>query len=96
MSNLRHHFPHILELIFGFLDDQSLMRSRQVCKSWQEFIDCQKFTWIRIIKGMKVYFIYQNLDFHSFPLAHYVIECLLLNLTHYSSLLDLEETFFVK
>ena len=31
------------------------MRNRQVCKLWKNFIDEQKFTWIRIIERVSLY-----------------------------------------
>ena len=39
----------------GPSDDKSLMKNREVCKSFQKAIDDQKFTWIRIMKGVSQY-----------------------------------------
>lgn len=51
MEDLLSRFPHIGEIIFENLDDQSILSSKQVSKSWYNFINCQKFPWIRIVKN---------------------------------------------
>ena len=50
MGDMLTRFPHIGEIIFYNLDDQSLLRCKKVSKSWYNFIDDKKFLWIRIIK----------------------------------------------
>ena len=52
--------PHVSKKIFEYLDDKSLMKCREVNKSWQKFIDGQRFTWIRIIKAVGEYEKYNN------------------------------------
>ena len=42
-------FPHIPELIFEQLDDESLTDCREVSKSWQKCIDNKKFSWVHIV-----------------------------------------------
>ena len=42
-------FPHLSEAIFVRLDDRSLASCREVNKTWQEFVDCQRIYWIRKI-----------------------------------------------
>ena len=44
-------FPHIPEMIFGQLPDQSLAKCREVSKSWCNYLDQQKFFHVRMIKG---------------------------------------------
>ena len=39
LADLIGQFPHIMSMIFEYLDDRSLMRNRQVCKLWKKFID---------------------------------------------------------
>ena len=45
--NLRFH--HISEQIFGCLDNESLANCQEVCRSWNDFLDGQKFLHARII-----------------------------------------------
>ena len=42
--------PHIGEKIFDSLDNPSLLRCKEVSKTWYDFIDDQKFPWVRMIK----------------------------------------------
>ena len=41
--------PHIGEHIFEELDNQSLTKCREVCKSWKEIIDHKNIPWNRIL-----------------------------------------------
>ena len=41
--------PHIGERIFKALDNQSLTKCREVCKSWQKLIDHKNIPWNRIL-----------------------------------------------
>ena len=43
-------FPHISEAIFNQLDDVTLADCRKINKIWLNFIDNQRFLWIRLIK----------------------------------------------
>ena len=43
--------PHIATMIFGYLDNKSLCQSRQVEKSWLNFIDSHKFYWKRVTQN---------------------------------------------
>ena len=56
-------FPHIAEQIFEYLDDKSLVKCREVVKSWQEFIDNRNLPWKRIVKIEK-YFLDGNSFLH--------------------------------
>ena len=40
--------PHIATTMFAYLDNKSLCQSRQVSKSWLNFIDSQKVYWKRV------------------------------------------------
>ena len=42
-------FTHIAEDILEQLDNKRLISCREVSKSWQEFIDQKKFSWIRLV-----------------------------------------------
>ena len=42
-------FPNLSECVFGRLDDQSLASSREVSKTWRDFVDSQRIYWIRKI-----------------------------------------------
>ena len=43
--------PHIATAIFAYLDNKSLCQTRQVAKSWLNFIDRQKFYWKRVTQN---------------------------------------------
>ena len=43
MEEIILRFPHIGEQIFKLLDDKSLAESREVSRSWQKFINEEKF-----------------------------------------------------
>ena len=42
-------FPHVGKKIFEDLDNKNLTNCREVCKSWQTFIDNENITWNRIL-----------------------------------------------
>ena len=42
--------PHVSKQILEYLDDRSLMNCRILSHFWKNFVDKQRFTWIRIIK----------------------------------------------
>lgn len=50
MKDLILRFPHLMEEILQKLDNKSLVKSREVAKIWQEFIDETKYPWVRIVK----------------------------------------------
>lgn len=50
MEEVFLRFSHLGEDIFDSLDDQNLKRCRKVSRTWNSFIEDQKYTWIRIIK----------------------------------------------
>ena len=41
--------PHIGKQVFEELDNKNLTKCREVCKSWQEFIDNENIAWNRIL-----------------------------------------------
>ena len=47
-------FLHIIEKIFVQLDDEILGSSREVTKSWKDFIDATNLKWIQIVKIPKM------------------------------------------
>ena len=49
MDELCERFPHIGQQIFEELDNKNLTKCREVCKSWQTFIDNENITWNRIL-----------------------------------------------
>ena len=49
MDELFERFPHIGKQIFEEMDNKNLTECREVCKSWQTFIDNEKITWNRIL-----------------------------------------------
>ena len=57
--------PHIGTQIFEELDNQSLTKCREVCKSWQELIDNRNIPWKRILmkfpSGEGMYIVLTNL-----------------------------------
>ena len=50
METLNLRFPHLSEMIFDHLDNQSLSNCKIVCKTWSIYIGEQKFYGIRNIK----------------------------------------------
>ena len=50
MEKLFQIIPAIPESVFGQLDNQSLVRCKEVGKNWFNFINAKKLPWIRIIK----------------------------------------------
>ena len=53
LEHLHIRFPHLSVTIFDQLDDKSLSKCREVCKSWLKFIDEENFTCVRIIRIIK-------------------------------------------
>ena len=49
MDELMLRFPHLMEQVLQKLDDKGLLKSREVARSWQEFIDMQQYPWLRIV-----------------------------------------------
>ena len=49
MEDLCYRFPHLSERIFDQLCDQSLADSQRIGKPFCNYIDQQKFKWLRII-----------------------------------------------
>ena len=43
-------FPHLSESIFNQLDDETLADCRKINKIWLNFIDNERFLWVRMIK----------------------------------------------
>ena len=43
-------FPHIAEKIFDHLDQNSLKKSREVTKPWQNCIDTHNILWKKLVK----------------------------------------------
>ena len=49
MEEVNIRFQHISEQIFVYLDNESLANCQEVCRTWNSFIDGQKFFHARII-----------------------------------------------
>ena len=50
MDEVFLRFLHLAEQVFEPLDDESLLRSRLVARSWKNFIDYKDYPWTRIQK----------------------------------------------
>ena len=50
MEEVFLRFPHLSENIFGSLNNEFLAKSKEVCKSWYDYLDDQKFLQIRANK----------------------------------------------
>ena len=50
MENLLERFPFVAKSIFSKLDNTSLVQAKEVCSTWRNSINSQKFSWIRIIQ----------------------------------------------
>ena len=50
MKNCIRRFPAVAEMIINNLDDQSLVRSKEISKEIAKFIENERFYWIRIIQ----------------------------------------------
>ena len=50
MENILERFPVVAKNIFNNLDNQSLVRAKNVCRTWRNSITSQKFSWIRKIQ----------------------------------------------
>ena len=49
IQDLMLKFPHLTEKIFQKLDSESLFKSREVERSWQNIIDRRNYPWLRIV-----------------------------------------------
>ena len=49
MEEFFTRYSHLSEKIFEYLDDESLLRCRSVSKTWKNYLDMQRFPWIRMI-----------------------------------------------
>ena len=45
-------FPHLGQSIFEMLDDENLVKCKEVSKPWSFFMDQERFFWKRIIKKL--------------------------------------------
>lgn len=50
MEEIIFRFPHLAEQIFEELDSHSLVKCKKTSRTWNEFIDSEKFYYYRIIK----------------------------------------------
>ena len=49
MRDIILRFPHLAEQIFQQLNNEDLVRCREVEKLWKEFIDERNYPWLRIV-----------------------------------------------
>ena len=52
MDNVISRFPGLAEKIFDSLDDENLVKSKTVSRSWSEFTDNEVFFYRRIVKKL--------------------------------------------
>ena len=50
MDDICCRFPEICSIIFGFLDNKTLVRCRLVNNNWKSCVDNLKILWIKIIQ----------------------------------------------
>ena len=50
LTDVALRVPHVGKQILEYLDDKDLMNFRMLAHFWKNFVDKQRFTWIRIIK----------------------------------------------
>ena len=50
METICKRFPHLAERIFDQVDDQSLNNCQQISEELLEYLESERFFWIRIIK----------------------------------------------
>ena len=53
MEEIILRFPHLGESIFEQLDNESLAKSREVCDFWKNFVECQTFYNLRLMRLIK-------------------------------------------
>ena len=54
MEEVFLRFPHLSEIIFDSLNCESLAKSREVCRSWYQYLDKQKFLHSRAEKVKEI------------------------------------------
>ena len=52
MKTFLLRFPHLGQGIFEILDDENIVKCKEVSKSWSFFMDGERFFWKRIIKKL--------------------------------------------
>ena len=50
MDEAMKRFPHLIEQIIQKIDDKGLVKSREVSRRLQEFVDAKEYPWLRIVK----------------------------------------------
>ena len=50
MEEVNLRFDHLGKQIFDSLDDKSLVKTKEVTRSWKTFVENQKFLYTRIIR----------------------------------------------
>ena len=73
IDKICQRYPHVGEIIFNYLDDQSLQQSREVCKTWSTFLNLKPFYWTRMMKnyirGQEEFSVDWNRFFKHIPVA---------------------------
>ena len=71
IDKICERYPHVGEIIFNYLDDQSLQQCREVCTTWSTFLNLKPFYWIRMMKnyigGQKEFSVDWNRFFKQIP-----------------------------
>jgi hypothetical protein len=52
MENFFTRFSHLSQGIFNCLDNKCLCKTREISRSWHNYLDNQKLSQIRFIKGI--------------------------------------------
>ena len=55
MNYILERFPVVANKIFCKLDDKSLIRAKEICRPWRNYITSQKFSWVRKIQADIIY-----------------------------------------
>ena len=50
MDEAMKRFPHLTEQIIQKMDNKGLVKSREVSRTWQEFVDAKEYPWLRIVR----------------------------------------------
>ena len=69
MNNFVLRFPHLIEQILQKLDNKGLAKSREIARSWQDFIDRKRYSWLRIVNIptiLRTVYIYHTMNCNTY------------------------------
>ena len=55
MDNLMLRFPHLFQQTFQKLNNESLLKSREIARSWKSFINERNYPWLRVVNIPTIY-----------------------------------------